>query len=108
MKTKEMFAASILTVDGDFFYFLADVMAESVQYGFQIVLCDTFVNASKHNENLVDTFATYTKNVFYKFINRGCSDYRFVASAVGICFCIFFELSCFSCWFFVVPLVATS
>lgn len=30
---KQMFQATVLEDDGDFFYFLADAMAESVQYG---------------------------------------------------------------------------
>jgi hypothetical protein len=58
-------------------------MAESVQYGYQILLCDTFESAYARDPNsLVDTFANYTKNFFYKTLGSA-SDYRlyFVAMA---------------------------
>lgn len=37
-KIKQMFQATVLEDDGDFFYFLADSMAESVQYGCEPII----------------------------------------------------------------------
>jgi len=57
---KALFNASILTEDGDFFFYIADKMAESVQYGFQDNLCLPLMNAPNQTiENLMKVFANY-------------------------------------------------
>lgn len=61
---KELFRASTLVDDGDFFYFLADSMAEGVQYGYQDQLCLPLVNAVKNKGDLLKTYAAYTVNVW--------------------------------------------
>jgi len=64
VETKHKFQADSLTVDGDFFFFAADVMAESVQYGYQDDLCIPLVNSfnAHGTTDLVDLFANYSIN----------------------------------------------
>lgn len=45
-KIKQLFQATVLEDDGDFFYFLADSMAESVQYGYVALTLHQFYNRS--------------------------------------------------------------
>lgn len=37
----------MLTDDGDYFYLMADIMATTVQYGYQDSICVPLVNAYK-------------------------------------------------------------
>jgi len=56
---KAMFNASILN-DGDMFYYLADKMAESVQYGFQDALCLPLIKLGNQSvDRLLSQFASY-------------------------------------------------
>eukprot|EP01113_Clastostelium_recurvatum_P030117 TRINITY_DN3649_c0_g1_i1.p1 TRINITY_DN3649_c0_g1~~TRINITY_DN3649_c0_g1_i1.p1 ORF type:complete len:489 (+),score=142.89 TRINITY_DN3649_c0_g1_i1:46-1467(+) len=61
---KTLFSATTLVDDGDFFYFLADSMAEGVQYGFQDQLCNPLVAAVVANASLLPVYANYTQNVW--------------------------------------------
>jgi len=61
-KVKELFNATLLIEDGDFFYYIADKMAESVQYGYQVQLCTPLLAAHKSGASLLTTFANYTVN----------------------------------------------
>jgi len=65
---KALFQATSLTDDGDFFYFLADSMAEAVQYGLQDQLCNPLVDAVSRNQNVVAAYANYTNNVWSGFL----------------------------------------
>jgi hypothetical protein len=70
MQTLALFEANNLTIggdffvsiDGDFFYFAGDVMATSVQYGFQDNLCNPLLAAKRRGADLVSTFANLTKS----------------------------------------------
>jgi len=57
-KVKSLFQAeNILVEDGDFFYYVADKMAESVQYGYQPELCNVVL--SSNETSLLNAFANY-------------------------------------------------
>jgi hypothetical protein len=56
---KQWFQATMLEDDGDFLYFLADTMAESVQYGYQTNMCTTLETAKSLNHSLVQVYASY-------------------------------------------------
>jgi len=62
IKTLVLFKAESLTINGDFFYFAGDVMATSVQYGFQDNLCMPLMQAKRTGADLVLTFANLTKS----------------------------------------------
>jgi len=72
LATKEMFKASILTIDGDFFLMMADAMAEPVQYGFQDDLCFPLIESYKLNGEsmLVNAFANFTVNFWMGFLGN--------------------------------------
>jgi pimeloyl-ACP methyl ester carboxylesterase len=57
---KAMFKASSLVDDGDFMYFLADSMAEGVQYGYQDYICTPLLNAIKNNQSVLSAYVNYT------------------------------------------------
>eukprot|EP01133_Synstelium_polycarpum_P004379 gene4379-5123_t len=63
---RELFQAETLTDLGDFFYWLADSMAEGIQYGFHTQLCDPLVAAMNNDESMLKTYANYTLNVWGK------------------------------------------
>ncbi|KYQ93111.1 peptidase S28 family protein [Tieghemostelium lacteum] len=64
LKIKTMFNAQTLVEDGDFFYWLADSMAEGIQYGFHDQLCLPLINAMNNNGDMLATYANYTANVW--------------------------------------------
>lgn len=72
-ETKAKFNAETVTDNGDFFYFVADAMATSVQYGYQSELCDPLVNWYKVNGSagLVDLYADYVINYWYSVAQLG-------------------------------------
>eukprot|EP00026_Physarum_polycephalum_P008650 Phypoly_transcript_08744.p1 GENE.Phypoly_transcript_08744~~Phypoly_transcript_08744.p1 ORF type:complete len:444 (+),score=66.79 Phypoly_transcript_08744:144-1475(+) len=61
---KASFGAETLVDDGDFFYFLADSMAEGVQYGYQETECNMLLNAISNNESVVAAYINYTTTVW--------------------------------------------
>jgi len=61
---KALFKATSLVDDGDFMYFLADSMAEGVQYGFQDYVCLPLLNALRNNQSVVNAYANYTITVW--------------------------------------------
>lgn len=66
---KDMFNASMIEEDGDFFYLMADAMAESIQYGFHANICVPLVDSYKsNNDSLVQVFAHYVNTVFYNYL----------------------------------------
>jgi len=67
-KVKALFHAESLTDDGDFFYFLADSMAEGVQYGFQDYECLPLLTALARNQSLLPVYANYTLHVWGMFL----------------------------------------
>lgn len=62
IKTK--FGASLLKIDGDFFYFLADAAADAIQYGNPDKLCTPMIEAKKAGEDLVDAYAKYVTEYY--------------------------------------------
>jgi len=71
-ETKDKFNASMLTVNGDFFYMMGDIMAESVQYDRQDELCDPLINAYQNHgvQGLVPTFINYTVSYWYNIFGH--------------------------------------
>jgi len=65
---KATLQASSLVDDGDFFYFLADSMAEGVQYGYQDELCLPLLYAQSVNQSLIDAYANYTQNTWSRYL----------------------------------------
>jgi pimeloyl-ACP methyl ester carboxylesterase len=61
---KALFRASSLVDDGDFMYFLADSMAEGVQYGYQDDICLPLLNAIKNNQSILAVYVNYTTTVW--------------------------------------------
>jgi pimeloyl-ACP methyl ester carboxylesterase len=61
---KASFGASTLVDDGDFFYFLADSMAEGVQYGYQAEECGMLLDAINNNQSVVSAYINYTTTVW--------------------------------------------
>eukprot|EP01091_Cochliopodium_minus_P014948 TRINITY_DN5194_c0_g1_i1.p1 TRINITY_DN5194_c0_g1~~TRINITY_DN5194_c0_g1_i1.p1 ORF type:complete len:461 (-),score=118.38 TRINITY_DN5194_c0_g1_i1:16-1398(-) len=49
--------------DGDFLYMVADMAAESAQYGFHYPLCDSIIN--KTGSDLLLSYANYCVNYYY-------------------------------------------
>ena len=45
---KDTFDAGYFEDDGDFYYMIADAGAETVQYGYQNVLCDEYMMTAKN------------------------------------------------------------
>ncbi len=70
---KAMFDASSCVVDGDFFFFVADVMATSVQYGFQADICQA-LSAGNDTGKFLPFYANYT-NSFWTPIFGGADQY---------------------------------
>eukprot|EP01116_Phalansterium_solitarium_P011372 TRINITY_DN2702_c0_g1_i1.p1 TRINITY_DN2702_c0_g1~~TRINITY_DN2702_c0_g1_i1.p1 ORF type:complete len:504 (-),score=120.63 TRINITY_DN2702_c0_g1_i1:167-1585(-) len=65
--TKRLFQAQSVVDNGDFFYMMGDIMATSVQYGFQADLCTPLLavyNAGDESQ-LLATFANYTVSFWY-------------------------------------------
>ncbi|EGC31013.1 hypothetical protein DICPUDRAFT_83068 [Dictyostelium purpureum] len=63
-KVKQIFQAESLTDNGDFFYWLADSMAEGIQYGFHSQLCSPLIEAMNNNGDMISTYSNYTINVW--------------------------------------------
>ncbi|EFA76774.1 peptidase S28 family protein [Heterostelium album PN500] len=61
---KQLFQAETLTDDGDFFYWLADSMAEGIQYGYHDQLCTPLINAMNNKGDMLETYSNYTINVW--------------------------------------------
>lgn len=58
---KRMFKAPDDMLEGDFFFLMADAAAESVQYGFQLGMCESLLAGT----DLLSTYANFTNNFFY-------------------------------------------
>jgi hypothetical protein len=56
---KSRFDADSLTVKGDFFYLMADTMAEAVQYGHKDTLCDAVLPAYKSGGDVLSAFVNF-------------------------------------------------
>jgi len=61
---KSQFKASSLVDNGDFMFFLADSMAEGIQYGFHDQLCLPLLQAISKNQSLVPVYVNYTINIW--------------------------------------------
>ncbi|GAM21236.1 hypothetical protein SAMD00019534_044110 [Acytostelium subglobosum LB1] len=61
---KQLFQAEMLTDDGDFFYWLADSMAEGIQYGFHDQLCNPLIDTMKYGGDILVTYSNYTLNLW--------------------------------------------
>ncbi|KAI7728815.1 hypothetical protein M8C21_022637 [Ambrosia artemisiifolia] len=58
------FGATVLKVDGDFMYFLADAAAVAIQYGNPDKLCIPMIEAKKAGKDLMDAYAEYVKEYY--------------------------------------------
>eukprot|EP01132_Coremiostelium_polycephalum_P003881 gene3881-4842_t len=61
---KTTLKAEALTDNGDFFYWLADSMAEGIQYGYHSQLCDPLIAAMSNQEDMLQAYANYTINIW--------------------------------------------
>lgn len=67
---KSRFNAEALS-DGDFFYFIADSVAEGIQYGHREVVCEHFANQAP-----LEALVNYTNNFFVKEMGSTPGDYN--------------------------------
>ena len=68
---KSTFQADYFEDDGDFYYMIADAGAETVQYGFQNVLCGEYMLAAKNESEYWTTFARFTTDFWYPTFEGG-------------------------------------
>ncbi|KAL4155574.1 hypothetical protein PRNP1_007682 [Phytophthora ramorum] len=68
---KGMFGAKDLA-DADFFYMIADAAAMAVQYGHKDIVCVSMVGAFERNDSLVDSFASFTIDMYGASFGSEC------------------------------------
>ncbi|KAG6971974.1 hypothetical protein JG688_00004222 [Phytophthora aleatoria] len=68
---KGLFGAQDLA-DADFFYMIADAAAMAVQYGHKDIVCDSMVGAFERNNSLVDSFASFTIDMYGSSFGSEC------------------------------------
>ncbi|KAL8266067.1 hypothetical protein R6Q59_003411 [Mikania micrantha] len=61
---RTIFGATVLKVDGDFMYFLADAAAAAIQYGSPDKVCTPMMKAKKAGEDLVGAYANFVKEYY--------------------------------------------
>ena len=67
---------------GDFMFLIADVAAESIQYGHRHLLCDSitptyvsYLNGKSNVDDLVGVYANYTINYYYSVLGNNAAGY---------------------------------
>ncbi|ETM43215.1 hypothetical protein L914_11243 [Phytophthora nicotianae] len=68
---KGLFGAQDLA-DADFFYMIADAAAMAVQYGHKDIVCNSMVGAFERNNSLVDSFASFTIDMYGSSFGSEC------------------------------------
>ncbi|EEY54987.1 serine protease family S28, putative [Phytophthora infestans T30-4] len=68
---KKLFGAQDLA-DADFFYMIADAAAMAVQYGHKDIVCNSMVGAFERNNSLVDSFASFTIDMYGSSFGSEC------------------------------------
>ncbi|POM57551.1 Serine protease family S28, partial [Phytophthora palmivora] len=68
---KKLFGAQDLA-DADFFYMIADAAAMAVQYGHKDIVCNSMVGAFERNNSLVDSFASFTIDMYGHSFGSEC------------------------------------
>merc|ERR1712137_141432 len=68
---KQAFQAEYFEDDGDFYYMIADAGAETVQYGFQNVMCGQYMLPAKNESEYWKAFAQFTTQFWYPTFEGG-------------------------------------
>uniref|UniRef100_A8Y7Q7 Uncharacterized protein n=1 Tax=Plasmodiophora brassicae TaxID=37360 RepID=A8Y7Q7_PLABS len=68
-----LFSCSQLS-DADFLYLIADAMAEAIQYGPSVSLCDPIVQAESRDDRLA-AFVEFVQGTFYASMSNSPGDY---------------------------------
>jgi len=72
---KSRFNAEGLTIDGDFWYFLADAGAELVQYAHTPVLCSAMLPPYRAGKPVLDAWVDLVNGYFVKQLGNSPDDY---------------------------------
>ncbi|KAA0152405.1 hypothetical protein FNF29_03971 [Cafeteria roenbergensis] len=74
--SKALLNASGLTNDGDFFYLVADSMAEPVQYAHRDELCNAVTPAFSAGKPVLPAYVQFVQEVFYARMGNSAEDYN--------------------------------
>jgi len=73
--SKALLNATALTNDGDFFYLVADSMAESVQYAHRDALCDAVTPPFRAGKPALAAYVSFVQEVFFGQMGNSAADY---------------------------------